>query len=323
MSAPGSANPPAVVLSRALRPRGAAVRAWAGLIRFIRTKKLGGMALLLCVVVILIGILAPWIVPYDKDEPFTAPNPKFDINSVEPEALNATTLARLEGPTRDHWLGTDDKGRDLLTRMVLGARISLTVGIASAALATVLGAIIGLVSGYFGGLVDLVVQRIVDGLIAIPSLVLLLLLVQVGDPSLRLTIIALSVLGTFTASRVVRAATLSVRNDVYIDAARAVGATPPRIMVRHVLPNIAAPMIIIFTISIGSNILAEAGLAFLNLGVPGPSWGQMVNQGRSFLDSKPLMSLAAGGAITATVLGFNLLGDALRDVLDPRQRGSR
>lgn len=303
--------------------RSAASRAWRWLWRFMRTKRAGAFGLVISVLIVLIGILAPWIAPYGKDEIFNEPNPKYDINSFEPEALNPTILARLDTPSWDHPFGTDDKGRDLLTRVLLGARLSLQVGLASAALATIIGSAIGIVSGYFGGIIDLVVQRIVDAMIAIPSLVMLLLLVQVAEPSLGITIFALSVLGTFGASRVVRSATLGVRNDVYIQAARVVGASPLRIMFRHVLPNIVAPIIVIFTISIGANILAESGLSFLNLGVQGPSWGQMVNIGRTFIDTKPAMSLIAGGALTLTVLAFNLLGDALRDVLDPRQRGSR
>jgi peptide/nickel transport system permease protein len=294
---------------------------WLG--RFYRSKRAGAAGLTVTMAIIIIGIIGPSVVPYGKDDVFSEPNPKYDINSFEPDALSTTIFARLSGPSRDHLFGTDDKGRDLFTRVILGARLSLQVGLAASALATIFGSIIGLTSGYFGGLFDLVVQRLVDAMIAIPSLVLLLLLVQVAEPSLKITILALTVLGTFGASRVIRAATLAVRNDVYIEAARVVGASPFRVIFRHVLPNITAPIIIIFTISIGGNILAESGLAFLNLGVQGPSWGSMVNVGRQFLDKKPAMSLIAGGAITLTVLAFNLLGDALRDVFDPRQRGSR
>jgi peptide/nickel transport system permease protein len=300
------------------------MRAAAGLGRFCIAKKVGAFGLFLSVFFIVLALVGPAIVPYNKDEVFNKPNPNYDINSFSADALSPTILARLDAPSLSHPFGTDDKGRDLLTRVILGARVSMQVGILAAGFATILGCIIGMVSGYFGGIVDMLVQRMVDAMIAIPGLVFLLLLVQVvSQPSLQITIIALTVLGVFGASRVVRSATLVVRNDVYIDAARVLGAGPIRIMTRHVLPNIVAPIIVIFTISIGANILAEAGLAFLNLGVPGPSWGQMVNQGRTNLDTKPMMSLVSGGAITLTVLGFNLLGDALRDVLDPRQRGSK
>jgi len=196
------------------------------------------------------------------------------------------------------------------------------VGIGAAAVAAVVGGIIGIVSGYLGGRVDLAIQRVVDALLAIPALVLLLLLVQTGEPSTRLTITALAVLGVGPVTRIVRSATLVLRSEMFVEAARSLGAGERRIMIRHIAPNVVGPMIVIFSASIGTNILAEAGLSFLNLSVPGPSWGRMVADGRAFLDSKPLMSFAGGGAITIAVLGFNLLGDGLRDVLDPRQRGA-
>lgn len=301
----------------------APLRFLRALARFCRTKKVGTFGLVLTAAMVITAVIGPWVVPYDKDETFQVANPKYDPNSFDREALNPTTLSRLDAPSADHLFGTDDKGRDLLTRVILGARLSLKVGITASALATILGATIGIVSGYLGGIVDLIIQRVVDAMIAIPGTLFLLLLLQTSQPSETTTIAALTVLGIFGASRVVRSAVLSIRNDVYIEAARVIGATPLRTMVRHVLPNVAAPLLIIFTVQIGGNILAEAGLAFLGLGVPGPSWGQMVATGRTFVDSKPLMSIFAGGAITLTVLGLNLLGDALRDVFDPRQRGSR
>ncbi|MFN0096632.1 MAG: ABC transporter permease [Dehalococcoidia bacterium] len=298
-------------------------RFWKSFRRFCTQKKVGAFGLAITLFIVVIAVIGPAIVPYDKDQTFDRPNPKFDINSFDREALSPTTLDRLSGPSADHWLGTDDKGRDMLTRIILGARLSLQVGIAASALATILGATIGIVSGYVGGLFDLLVQRLVDAAIAIPGTLFLLLLLQTSQPSKTTTISALTVLGIFGASRLVRSAVLAIRNDVYIQAARSVGASAPRIMVRHVLPNVAAPLLVVFTIQIGGNILAESGLAFLGLGVPGPSWGQMVATSRTFVDSKPLMSIFAGGAITLTVLGLNLLGDALRDWFDPRQRGAK
>jgi len=296
------------------------LRAWRAFSWFCRTKKVGAFGLALTLAMVVVAIIGPAIVPYDKDETFETANPKYNPASFDREALNPTILSRLDGPSADHLLGTDDKGRDLLTRIILGARLSLEVGIAASALATVIGAAIGIISGYLGGLVDLVVQRIVDAMIAIPGTLFLLLLLQTSEPSKTTTIAALTVLGIFGASRVMRSAVLGVRNEAYIQAAQVVGASALRTMVRHVLPNVVAPLLVIFTIQIGGNILAEAGLAFLGLGVPGPSWGQMVSTGRTFIDTKPLMSVFAGGAITLTVLGLNLLGDALRDVFDPRQR---
>ena len=167
-----------------------------------------------------------------------------------------------------------------------------------------------------------ILQRLVDAMIAIPGLIFLLLLIQIGEVTLLRVILALSILGSFGAARVVRSAALATRNEVYVEAARAVGASHLRIGARHILPNIAAPIIVIFSISVGTAILAEAGLSFLNLGAPGPSWGKMVAQGRLTFDSQPVMSIVGGGAITFTVAAFNLLGDAMRDVLDPRQRGT-
>jgi peptide/nickel transport system permease protein len=300
------------------RPR--AVRMWRTFARFCRTKKVGAFGLVLTTIMVVLAIIGPWIVPYDKDQTFDRPNPKFDINSFDREALSPTVLDRLNNPSWDHLLGTDDKGRDMLTRIILGARLSLQVGIAASALATIIGAALGIFSGYVGGLVDLLIQRIVDAMIAIPGTLFLLLLLQTSEPSKSVTIGALTVLGVFGTSRLMRSAVLSIRNEVYIQAARSVGAPAPRIMVRHVLPNVVAPLLVVFTIQIGGNILAESGLAFLGLGIPGPSWGQMVATSRTFVDSKPLMSVFAGGAITLTVLGLNLLGDALRDAFDPRQR---
>lgn len=316
MSAPTTASGRADY--QLVRPRWRRALRW--LVWFYTRKRAGAFGLTVALVVVFLGIFGSLLVPYGKDEVFSELNPNYDVNSFEPEALSPITLARLANPSWDHPFGTDDKGRDLFTRVVLGARVSLQVGLAASALATILGATIGLVSGYFGGLIDLAIQRIVDAMIAIPALVLLLLLVQVSEPSLGITILALTILGMFGASRVVRAATLGVRNDVYVEAARVLGASPVRIMFRHVLPNIVAPVIVIFTISIGGNILANASLSFLNLGVPGADWGAMVNTGRQFLDQSPGLSLFAGGALTLTILSFNLLGDAMRDVFDPRQR---
>ena len=299
-----------------------AIRVLRALWRFLTTKKVGAIALIICIVILGLGVIGPYVTPYDKDQVFFKDNPKYDPDSFEKDALQPTTLQRLENPSLDHPLGTDDLGRDLLTRVLFGAQRSMQFGFGAAFLSTVFGALIGVISGYFGGIVDLILQRFVDAMIAIPGLLFLLLLVQTGETTVTRVIIALAFLGAFGVSRVVRSATLSVRSSVFIEAARVVGVQPPRIMVRHILPNVMAPIIIIFSITIGSSILAEAGLSFLNLGAPGPSWGQMVNTGRQFFDTNPVMSLVGGGAITLTVLAFNIFGDALRDVLDPRLRGA-
>ena len=301
------------------------VRMGRNLAWFVRRKKLATIGAVFALAVTLVGVFGPHLAPYGKDDVFSEQNPNYDPDNSDPanlQASNPSRLALLADPSWDHPLGTDAFGRDLLTRMVHGARLSVTVGIGAAAVAAVVGGIIGIVSGYLGGRVDLAIQRVVDALLAIPALVLLLLLVQTGEPSTRLTITALAVLGVGPVTRIVRSATLVLRSEMFVEAARSLGAGERRIMIRHIAPNVVGPMIVIFSASIGTNILAEAGLSFLNLSVPGPSWGRMVADGRAFLDSKPLMSFAGGGAITIAVLGFNLLGDGLRDVLDPRQRGA-
>ena len=302
--------------------RSRVARATAAFGRFVRQKKVGALSLGMALIFLVLGAAGPYVTPYDKDEAFSVVNQNYERGSTDPEKISPTTLLRLAAPSWDHLLGTDDKGRDLLTRMLVGARRALYFGFASAALATIIGAIIGIASGYFGGVIDLILQRLVDAMIAIPGLIFLLLLIQIGEVTLFRVILALSILGSFGAARVVRSAALATRNEVYVEAARVVGASHLRIGVRHLLPNIAAPIIVIFSISIGTAILAEAGLSFLNLGAPGPSWGKMVAQGRLTFDSQPVMSIVGGGAITFTVAAFNLLGDAMRDVLDPRQRGT-
>ncbi|MXZ89197.1 MAG: ABC transporter permease [Dehalococcoidia bacterium] len=288
--------------------------------RLIRYDVPGAIALAVILLTILIVAFGTNLTPYTKDQIFTEANPDYDPKSSAPEALNETRTAFLASPSGDHWLGTDTRGRDLFTRLIHGSRISVPIGVGAAFFGCIAGSIIGLVSGLAGGKFDLVLQRFVDAMIAFPPLVLLLLIVQVGERSFTLTMVALSILVTFSASRVIRAATMRTRGEVFIEAARSVGASRLRIMVRHIFPNVIDPIIVIFSISIGTNILAEASLAFLNLSVPGPSWGQIVNEGRAFLDSKPMMSISAGVAITVVVLSFNILGDATRDWLDPRQR---
>ena len=302
------------------RSRGA--RALTAFGRFVRQKKVGALGLGMAIIFLAVGVLGPYVTPYGRNQVFVEVNPNYDRGSTDRDKINPTTLLRLSNPAWEHPLGTDDKGRDLLTRLLVGARRALYFGFASAALATVIGSVIGITSGYFGGLVDLILQRLVDAMIAIPGLIFLLLLIQIGEVTLLRVILALSILGSFGAARVVRSAALATRNEVYVEAARAVGASHLRIGARHILPNIAAPIIVIFSISVGTAILAEAGLSFLNLGAPGPSWGKMVAQGRLTFDSQPVMSIVGGGAITFTVAAFNLLGDAMRDVLDPRQRGT-
>ncbi len=227
---------------------------------------------------------------------------------------------RLSGPTAAHWLGTDNFGRDLWTRMAHGARVSVAIALLSITAAVVIGTTIGLIAGYFGGLVDLVVMRIVDIFLGFPPLILALALVAALGPGvLNLSAALIAVFWTEYA-RVVRAVTLSLREYDYVDAARAIGASDARILLREILPNTIGPVTVLATLGLGTAIVAESGLSFLGFGVqpPTPTWGWTLAYGTRYLRSDPWLSTVAGLAIMITVLGFNLLGDGLRDHLDPR-----
>ncbi len=305
-------------------------------LRFARRRKLGALGIVLVLLVVAVAVFAPLIQRYDDNYQFVTRNPNY----VAPESggqsllqqlqqgkserdLHEFVTERFQPPNRKHWLGTDQFGRDIYARIVVGARLAVLIGVFASLIAVAAGLVFGVVSGYFGGVVDLVIQRFVDGLQAFPALVLLMLIVQLWEqPPLWVTIAALGFLGWAVAVRIVRAAVLGVSAQPYIEAARSFGATNLRIMLRHVLPNIVAPVIVVFSISIGTYILAEASLSFLGLGpADKTTWGKMVNAGRNQLDLHPWESLFSGLAITLTVLGFNLAGDAIRDELDPRLRG--
>ncbi len=232
---------------------------------------------------------------------------------------------RLESPGREFPFGTDQIGRDVLARVLQGAVISLYVGFLATGLAGGLGSFVGLVSGFAGGWLDLVIQRVVDALLSIPGLVLALFFAAVFDPSTETGVLAITIAITPAVSRVIRSAVLAAKENVYVEAARTIGATPLRIMVRHVLPNVTAPILIMVSTLLGAAILIEAGLAFLGMGAqePDPSWGVMLRSARQFMEVAPWLVIAPGAAISLTVLAFNLLGDRIRDVLDPRLRGSR
>lgn len=304
---------------------------------FVVQKPLGGFGVGLIVLVFLVAVLAPVIQRYDPDEVFSRANPEYDAELAEkslidrsirfqypPEKFDPTVIAAVDGISADHWLGTDTAGRDVYARMVWGAQLSLLVGVGAAFIAIFLGTLLGTVSAYFGGAVDMIMQRITDTLQAFPALILLLLFLQVVENANKYHMtLALGIVGIAAVIRVVRSAVLRARAELYIEAARVIGATDLRVMVRHILPNIMAPTIVIFTISIGSYIVAESSLAFIGFGDPAAiSWGKMVNEGRKLFPAEYTISLVSGGAITLTVLGFNLAGDALRDVLDPRMRGA-
>lgn len=238
----------------------------------------------------------------------------------DPTAIDLVN--QLQRPSAAHWMGTDIQGRDVWARLVYGARISLSVGLVSQGIALALGVVLGLIAGYYGRWVDEVVMRLADVTLAFPTLLLLIALVAALQPSLTVVFLTIGLVGWAGMARLVRGQVLVVRELEYVQAMRALGARNPRIIARHVLPAVIAPVLIAATLGVAAAIMAEAALSFLGLGVqpPTPSWGAMIADGRdlSQLRGAPWTSLFPGLAIGMTVLGFNLLGDALRDALDPR-----
>lgn len=269
--------------------------------RFARHKgALFGIAFVVMLVVI--ALTAQWIAPYEP---------------------NKTNLRlRGAGPSAEHIFGNDDIGRDILTRIMYGARIALVVGLASTTIAVTIGVLVGSLAGYFGGWVDFVLSRLIDTLMAFPILALLLTLSALLGPSLRNVIIIVG--ATFWASyaRVIRAEVLSLRERDYVLAARASGAGSGRIILQHIVPNAIGPVIILASLAIGGVIIFESALSFLGMGIsrPTPSWGTMLSDGRDHIRNYPHIAIAPGLAIAFTVLSFNLIGDGLRDALDPRER---
>lgn len=240
----------------------------------------------------------------------------------DPTAIDLTN--QLQGPSSQHWMGTDIQGRDVWARLIYGARISLAVGLLSQGIALALGLVLGLIAGYYGKWVDEIVMRLADVTLAFPTLLLLIALVAALQPSLPVVFLTIGLVGWAGMARLVRGQVLVVRELEFVQAQRALGARDHRIIALHVLPTVIAPVVIAATLGVAAAIMAEASLSFLGLGVqpPTPSWGAMIADGRdlSQLRSSPWTSLFPGLAIGLTVLGFNLLGDALRDALDPRAR---
>ncbi len=274
--------------------------------RLWRDKPLGTAGALVLLLFLVVGVFAPWVAPYD-------------FNDIAP-------LDRMQGPRWAHWFGTDNLGRDVLSRCIYGAQLSVIIGCSAAALATLISGLIGIVSGYFGGKVDMAVQRVVDAWMSFPDLIVLIVVVSVLGPGMPQIIGTLGLLLGIGGSRIVRSAVVSVREHMYVHAAQSIGAGTLRILWRHVLPNVLPPIIVLFTTRVGTVILAESGLSFLGLGVPppAPTWGSMLSgSGRTYMFQGPWLALAPGLCLTAVVYATNVFGDALRDLLDPRMRGTR
>ncbi|HEY7140927.1 MAG TPA: ABC transporter permease [Methylomirabilota bacterium] len=278
---------------------------WRGLARFCRRKPLGAIGGLIMTLIVVTALCADLLATQD------------------PIATEAASTLAPPGPV--HWLGTDHLGRDIYSRIVHGARISLIVGVTSTLIGSVLGGIIGLLSGYAGGKTDLLTQRFLDILQGLPLLVLALVMSASLGPSVQNVIVAISIPIIPRAARIVRSSVLSIREMQYVEAARAIGLAHLRIAFRHVLPNTIGPFIVLCTAQLGSAILVEAALSFLGLGVPEPypSWGRMLSvSAAEYAQKAPHLVLFPGLAISLAVFGSNLLGDALRDTLDPRLRGA-
>jgi peptide/nickel transport system permease protein len=270
--------------------------------RFWRNNKMAFVGLVIVATVVVVAILAPVIVPHD---PF------------ERDMTN-----RIGPPTTENWFGTDSIGRDTLSRIMYGARISLLVGFISVGIATVIGVPLGLIAGYSGGRADSFIMRLMDTLITFPDIVLAIAILAILGPSILNAMIAIGIVYIPIFARTARAPTMGETNREYVEAARALGASVFRIVFRHVAPNILSIVIVRITVSFSYAILAEAALSFLGLSAspPTPTWGRMLNEGRGFMEIAPYVAIFPGLAIAITVLGFNLLGDGLRDLFDPRQR---
>ena len=280
------------------------VAAWVtALSRFARYQPLGAAGLLVVILMALTALLADWIAPFDF--------------------LETDYTLIMAPPSWEHWMGTDPFGRDLLSRIIHGSRTALTVGLVASLLGATLGLVIGVASAYFGGTIDMVVQRLLDIFMAFPLIILALTIVSIfGTGTLNVTL-AITIPMVPRCARVVRSSALAIRELPYIDAARALGFGHGRIILRHMLPNVIAPYLIMLTAFMGQAILLEASLSFLGLGVQEPvaAWGLMLQGGaEQYAESAPWMAIFPGLAITVSVMAFNLFGDALRDVLDPKLR---
>jgi len=269
-------------------------------VRRLLKRRTAVFGLVIVVLMVVLALFAPWIAPFDP--------------------LAASFAIVRKRPSDAHWFGTDEVGRDLLSRVLWGGRASLAAGLVSVSIAVGVGVPLGMLAGYVGGILDAVLSRITDAMLAIPFLILAIALAAFLGPSLSNAMIAIGITATPIFVRLSRGQVLTVRAEEYVEAARAVGNPPLRILLRHILPNILPPVIVQATLAIAAAIIAEASLSFLGLGQqpPAPSWGSMLNTAQRFLTQAPWMAIYPGLAIFVTVLAFNLLGDGLRDALDPK-----
>jgi peptide/nickel transport system permease protein len=273
--------------------------------RLFTEKPLGAIGAVVCLGFLITGVFSEWIAP-------------FGYNQMNP-------IDRLQAPSLDYWMGTDQIGRDVFSRIVHGARTSVIIGFAAASISILISIVLGVTSGFFGKTYDMIVQRLVDAWMSFPDLVIVIVAVSVFGPGMWQVILILSLLYGIAGSRIVRGAVVSVKENVYIQAAESIGVSTPRILIYHILPNIMAPIIVLFTTRLAAVILVEAALSVLGLGVPppAPSWGGMLSfEGRSYMFQAPWLAIMPGLAITVVVYNINMFGDAMRDLLDPRMRGS-
>jgi peptide/nickel transport system permease protein len=278
-------------------------RIWAALCKFILTKPLGAAGAIVILLMAAAALFADAIAPYDA----------YELNQ----------RLQFGPPTLAHWLGTDEFGRDVLTRLLYGARIALFIGFASSFLGATAGAILGIISAYLGGKTDLYLQRLMDIMLAFPLLILALAIVTVLGRSIPNLILAIAIPVIPRTARIVRSSALAAKENVYVEAARAIGSSHVRVMFRHIVPNVMAPYLIVLTAQLGGAILTEASLSFLGLGTaePTPSWGLMLSGGAPmYAEKAPWLAIFPGIAISLAVFGFNLFGDSLRDALDPKLR---
>ena len=274
-------------------------------VRLLRDKPLGVVGGVIVLILLFSGIFADVLAPHEMDK--------------------ISLIDRFLPPSSKYLLGADQLGRDILSRLIHGARVSLIVGLSATSAAIVVAALVGIPSGYFGGKYDIIVQRFVDALIAFPSLLILLTLMSIVGSGMTQVVLVMGVLHGIGSARVIRSAVIGIKEHDYFLAAKAIGSTNSRLVLRHVIPNIVAPTIVIFTIAIGSMILWEASLSFLGYGLPPdiPSWGGMLShEGRLYMETKPALALWPGICLTVVVYGINMFGDAMRDLLDPRLRGA-